>query len=43
MGAQRKNIWVCDIDGVAYDGRNTTMDRWKAVYTQKTDARVLAT
>mgnify|MGYP002714561799 CR=1 FL=1 len=42
MGAQRKNIWVCDIDGVVYDGRNTTMDRWKAVYTQKTDARVLA-
>src|ERR1700752_3081110 len=41
MGAQRKNIWVCDIDGVVHEGRNTTMDRWKAVYAQKTDARVL--
>ncbi|MFK9231981.1 malic enzyme-like NAD(P)-binding protein, partial [Escherichia coli] len=35
------NIWVCDIDGVVYEGRNSQMDRWKAVYTQKTDARVL--
>src|SRR5204862_4911756 len=42
MGAQRKNIFVCDIDGVVHEGRNTTMDRWKAVYAQKTNARVLA-
>src|ERR1700729_706923 len=42
MGAQRKNIWVVDIDGVVHEGRNTLMDRWKAVYAQKTDARVLA-
>src|SRR4029450_9404995 len=42
MGAQRKNIWVCDIDGVVHEGRNTLMDRWKAVYAQKTNARVLA-
>jgi malate dehydrogenase (oxaloacetate-decarboxylating)(NADP+) len=42
MGAQRKNIWVCDIDGVVHEGRNTLMDRWKAVYAQKTSARVLA-
>ena len=41
LGAQRKNIWVCDIDGVVHEGRNTLMDRWKAVYAQKTDARVL--
>ena len=25
-----------------YEGRNTLMDRWKAVYAQKTDKRVLA-
>jgi malate dehydrogenase (oxaloacetate-decarboxylating)(NADP+) len=31
MGAQHKNIWVCDIDGLVHEGRNTTMDRWKAV------------
>src|SRR6201984_1830918 len=42
MGAQRKNIWVVDIDGVVHEGRNTLMDRWKAVYAQKTEKRVLA-
>src|SRR3954471_23697745 len=42
MGAQRKNIWVSDIDGVVHEGRNTLMDRWKSVYAQKTDKRVLA-
>jgi len=42
MGAQRKNIWVCDIDGLVHEGRNTSMDRWKAVYAQKTDKRTLA-
>src|SRR6201985_369753 len=42
LGAQRKNIWVCDIDGVVHEGRNTLMDRWKSVYAQKTDKRVMA-
>src|ERR1700690_3097021 len=42
LGAQRKNIWVCDIDGVVYEGRPTLMDRWKAVYAQNTDKRKLA-
>ncbi|WP_343314143.1 NADP-dependent malic enzyme [Brucella sp. BE17] len=42
LGAKRENIWVCDIEGVVYDGRNTLMDRWKEVYAQKTDARTLA-
>ncbi|MEO6380992.1 MAG: NADP-dependent malic enzyme [Nitrobacter sp.] len=42
MGAQRKNIWVCDIDGLVYEGRNTLMDKWKAAYAQKTDRRKLA-
>ena len=41
LGAQHKNIWVCDIDGVVHEGRNTLMDRWKAVYAQKTDKRTL--
>jgi malate dehydrogenase (oxaloacetate-decarboxylating)(NADP+) len=41
LGAQLKNIWVCDIDGVVHEGRNTLMDRWKAVYAQKTDKRTL--
>jgi malate dehydrogenase (oxaloacetate-decarboxylating)(NADP+) len=42
MGAQRKNIWVCDIDGLVYQGRERLMDRWKAAYAQKTDKRTLA-
>jgi malate dehydrogenase (oxaloacetate-decarboxylating)(NADP+) len=42
MGARRDNIWVCDIEGVVYEGRAKLMDRWKSVYAQKTDKRVLA-
>ncbi|OJV03513.1 NADP-dependent malic enzyme, partial [Nitrobacter sp. 62-23] len=42
MGAQRKNIWVCDIDGLVYQGRERLMDRWKAAYAQNTDKRTLA-
>ncbi|MGO1164283.1 NADP-dependent malic enzyme [Brucella sp. C7-11G] len=42
LGAKRENIWVTDIDGVVYEGRNTLMDRWKESYAQKTDARTLA-
>jgi malate dehydrogenase (oxaloacetate-decarboxylating)(NADP+) len=42
MGAQRKNVWVCDLDGVVHEGRNVAMDRWKSVYAQKTDKRTLA-
>ena len=41
MGAQRKNIWVNDIDGLVYEGRNTLMDKWKSIYAQKTDKRTL--
>ncbi|WP_024816326.1 NADP-dependent malic enzyme [Methylopila sp. 73B] len=42
LGAKRENIWVTDIEGVAYLGRETLMDRWKAVYAQDTDKRTLA-
>ena len=42
LGASLKNIWVTDIDGVVYKGRNTLMDRWKEVYAQETDARTLS-
>ncbi|MDQ0317257.1 NADP-dependent malic enzyme [Amorphus orientalis] len=41
LGADRKNIWVCDIDGVVYEGREASMDRWKSVYAQATDKRTL--
>ncbi|WP_043748481.1 NADP-dependent malic enzyme [Methylobacterium nodulans] len=42
LGARRQNITVTDIEGVVYEGREALMDRWKAVYAQKTDARTLA-
>jgi len=42
LGAQRKNIWVCDIEGLVYEGRPVLMDRWKSVYAQKSDKRKLA-
>ncbi|TCT08091.1 malate dehydrogenase (oxaloacetate-decarboxylating)(NADP+) [Aquabacter spiritensis] len=41
LGARRENIWVCDIEGVVYEGRETLMDAYKSVYAQKTDARKL--
>ncbi len=42
LGAQLKNIFVTDIEGVVYTGRQSLMDRWKAVYAQDTSARTLA-
>ena len=42
LGISRENIWVTDIEGVAYKGREAQMDRWKAVYAQDTDKRTLA-
>ena len=41
LGARRENIWVTDIAGLVYQGRNTLMDRWKEGYAQKTDQRSL--
>ncbi len=41
LGAKRENIWVCDIEGLVYQGREKLMDRWKSVYAQKTPLRSL--
>jgi len=41
FGVKRENIWVCDIEGLVYEGRPVLMDRWKSVYAQKTDKRTL--
>ena len=41
LGADARNIWVSDIEGVVYQGRPKLMDRWKSVYAQKTDKRTL--
>ncbi len=42
LGARRENIWVSDLEGVVWKGREALMDRWKAVYAQETDKRTLA-
>ncbi len=42
LGASLENIFVTDIEGVVYEGRETLMDEWKAKFAQKTDKRTLA-
>lgn len=41
LGAKRENIFVTDLEGVVYEGREKLMDRWKSVFAQKTDLRTL--
>lgn len=41
MGANKKNIWISDIKGVVYEGREELMDPYKSVYAQKTSCRTL--
>ncbi len=41
LGVKRENIWVTDIEGVVYKGREALMDRWKAAFVQDTDKRRL--
>ena len=41
LGVDAKNIWVCDIEGLVYQGRPVLMDRWKSVYAQNTEKRTL--
>jgi malate dehydrogenase (oxaloacetate-decarboxylating)(NADP+) len=42
LGIKPENIWVTDLEGVVYRGRQKLMDQWKAVYAQDTDRRTLA-
>ncbi|MBR0555262.1 NADP-dependent malic enzyme [Ciceribacter sp. L1K23] len=42
LGARRENIWVHDIEGLVYVGREALMDQWKAVYAQDSDKRELS-
>jgi len=41
LGVQRHNIWLCDIHGVVWQGRELDMNPQKAAYAQTTDARNL--
>jgi len=41
LGVPRSHIWVTDIEGVVYEGREKLMDPLKQGFAQKTDARTL--
>ncbi|MEO8241755.1 MAG: NADP-dependent malic enzyme [bacterium] len=41
LGACRENIWLCDLDGLVYDGRTTQMTAQKAAYAQGTTPATL--
>jgi malate dehydrogenase (oxaloacetate-decarboxylating)(NADP+) len=42
LGAKVENIWVHDIEGLVYTGREVLMDEWKAIYAQDSDKRQLS-
>ena len=42
LGVKRENVWLCDIHGLVYAGRETDMNPQKAAYAQKSDKRSLA-
>jgi malate dehydrogenase (oxaloacetate-decarboxylating)(NADP+) len=42
LGLPRQNVWVTDIEGVVYQGREVLMDDEKRRYAQSTAARKLA-
>ncbi len=41
LGVKRENIWLCDIQGVVYQGRVEDMNPQKSIYAQDTDLRTL--
>ncbi|SLN70191.1 NADP-dependent malic enzyme [Roseisalinus antarcticus] len=41
LGLKRENVWLCDIDGLVYQGRESQMTPQKAEYAQGTNAATL--
>ena len=41
LGVKRENIWLCDIHGLVYEGREVDMNPQKAAFAQTSDKRVL--
>ncbi|WP_321364332.1 NADP-dependent malic enzyme [uncultured Celeribacter sp.] len=41
LGLKRENVWLCDIAGLVYKGREEEMTPQKAAFAQKTDLRTL--
>ncbi|MEP2641170.1 NADP-dependent malic enzyme [Roseobacter sp.] len=41
LGVKRENIWLCDIHGLVYEGRELDMNPSKAAFAQQTELRTL--
>jgi malate dehydrogenase (oxaloacetate-decarboxylating)(NADP+) len=41
LGVKRENVWLCDIHGLVYEGREIDMNPQKAEFAQATDKRML--
>ena len=41
LGAKRENIWLCDLEGLVYEGRAVAMNPEKAAYAQPSERRTL--
>lgn len=41
LGVKRENIWLCDIDGLVYEGRTSQMTEQKAAFAQPSKLRTL--
>ncbi|MBA96402.1 MAG: NADP-dependent malic enzyme [Roseobacter sp.] len=41
LGVKRENVWLCDIHGLVYEGREVDMNPIKSEYAQKSDLRDL--
>ncbi len=41
LGVKRENVWLCDLEGLVYTGREAQMTRQKAEYAQGTTAATL--
>ncbi len=41
LGVKRENIWLCDIHGLVYEGREEDMNPHKSAFAQATDLRTL--
>ena len=41
LGVKRENVWLCDIHGLVYEGREVDMNPHKSKFAQATDKRTL--
>ena len=41
LGVKRENVWLCDVHGLVYAGREIDMNPQKAAFAQATDMRTL--